>query len=84
MGGTNMLRKIFNKISYFIFHSGGYVIDQPIYEYDGMPYKGYVIYEEYYIFNIPGYDSIAICSEMEQLKKWAEYLKFDLNKLLSK
>jgi hypothetical protein len=57
----------FKKIKYFIYHENGYTTEKRIYQYGIDFYIGYILYYEYHILGIVGYDKIGIFHDKNHL-----------------
>ena len=51
------------------FKSTGVSVEKRIYDYEGQPHIGYVIYQNSVIFWLPARDKIVTCTSLEELKE---------------
>jgi len=56
----NWIKKAFNL-------NAGIFIEEVVYDYYGKYFTGYIIYQGYILFGIPGYDRLDICPTKESL-----------------
>ena len=73
------MRKLINRIGYFIFHTDEHFINKHIYYHEGEPNMGYVICFGWYFCGIFGYDRIAVCCDEKQVMKELEIRAIDIN-----
>lgn len=66
------MKKIVKPIGKFFksgFRSDGLTVEKVIYQYEGQPQLGYVVYQNSVFFWLPARDRIITCTDLEELKE---------------
>lgn len=66
------MKKIAKPIGRFFkngFKSTGLSVEKVIYQYEGQPQLGYVVYQNSVIFWLPAKDKLITCTDLEELKE---------------